>query len=110
VKRYFSAIRRMLEMLSIKGSEMAVLIGQVLLLAAFEGVGIGLLYPVLSYIEDPGKLTGANSAIWAILLRFADLIGVRISLITLLIMAFVPILLRQVVYFTNAWYVASASA
>jgi ABC-type multidrug transport system fused ATPase/permease subunit len=107
VKRYVSAIGRMLKMLSIKRSELAVLIGQVLLLAGFEGVGIGLLYPVLSYIEKPGEVSGANSAIWELLIKVAGSLHVPINLISLLIMAFVPILLRQFVYFANAWYVAT---
>lgn len=97
----------MLTMLSVKKSEMALLIAQVFLLALFEGIGIGLLYPVLSYIENPGDLSGANSAIWTALLSAAAMLGITISLTSLLIMAFVPILLRQVVYFVNAWYVAT---
>jgi len=58
ITRYVSAISRMFTMLSVKKSEVALLIGQVFLLALFEGIGIGLLYPVLSYIENPGDLSG----------------------------------------------------
>jgi len=97
----------MLRMLSIKKSELALLVGQVLLLALFEGVGIGLLYPVLSFIEKPGEVSGANSAIWNILLSVSTTLGIKLTLLSLLIMAFVPILARQFVYFLNAWYVAS---
>ncbi len=107
ITRYVSAISRMFTMLSVKKSEVALLIGQVFLLALFEGIGIGLLYPVLSYIENPGDLSGTNSAIWTALLGVAAKLGVTVSLTSLLIMAFIPILLRQVIYFFNAWYVAT---
>lgn len=100
------AFRDMKRMASLTRFEMVALISQVILYAAFEGIGIGLLSPVLTYIQDPTVLD-RPSDLWKVLLAVGAFLHVPINLTTLLLMAFIPIVLRQIVYFWNAWYLAT---
>jgi len=71
--------------------------------AALEGFGIGLLLPVLQYLESGGQ-TLPTGSVWPYLTAASDAIGIPITLGTLLALAFAPIALRQGVYYLNTWY------
>jgi len=100
------AFREMTRMASLTRFEMIALVGQVVIYAAFEGIGIALLLPVLGYIENP-HIIDNPSYVWKVLLSVGTFLHVPINLTTLLLMAFIPIILRQVVFFWNAWYLAT---
>ncbi len=100
------ALRDMSRKASLTKFEMGLLVGQVVLFAGFEGIGIGMLSPVLTFIQDP-NVVSSSSPVWKVLLAVGVFLHLPINLATLLIMAFVPIILRQVVFFWNAWYLAT---
>lgn len=102
-----NAIRRMLAIVDVRRSEIAGLLVLAAAFAAFEGVGISLLLPILQYAEggQTAIIEGAG-AIWVALRRFMEFAGLPVALPVLLLMAFVPILMRQVVFYFNAWYSA----
>ena len=95
----------MLSMLSLGKGEVGLLVMLAVLYALFEGVGVGLLAPVLQYIESGSSAAAeSGSAIWQVLYGVADVLGIEITLLSLLIMAFVPVLIRQLVYFAYSYY------
>ena len=100
-----NAVRRMLTTMPVTRGEIASLVGLAVLFALFEGVGISLLLPVLQFAESQtSAITDSGSPLWVALRWFVDTLGLPINLATLLIMAFVPILLRQAVFYVNNWW------
>lgn len=97
----------MFSAIDVRTGEVALLVALAALFAIFEGIGISLLLPILQYAEG-GQATIIESAgtVWVALQRLMDLFGLQVALPILLLMAFVPILLRQVVFYLNAWYSA----
>ena len=100
-----NAIRRMLDMLRVGVKEMLALAGLAGLYAFFEGVGIGLLLPVLQYIQDSGRISSGD-ATWNLLIKVAAWVHVPLNLATLLLLSFVPIVFRQITFYVNARYSA----
>jgi len=102
-----NAIRRMLAIVDVRASEIAGLVAFAAIFAVFEGVGISLLLPILQYAEggQTAIIEGAG-AIWDALRRLMEFAGLPVTLPVLLLMAFVPILMRQVIFYLNAWYSA----
>lgn len=100
-----NAIRRMFGMLRMRRSEIAILVAFAMAYAALEGFGIGMLLPVLQYAQDgPKVIAQAQGGLWGALIRASQSIGVPLNLFTLLALAFIPVLLRQVAFYLNAWY------
>ncbi len=106
-----NAIRRMLTIVDIKPAELVGLILFAVVFAIFEGVGLSLLLPILQYAEGgTTAITEGSGVIWTTIARFMDLFHLPVTLIVLLVLAFVPILLRQVVFYFNTWYSAVVSS
>lgn len=105
-----NAIRRMFTMVEVRRSEVAGLVGFAVLFALFEGIGLALLLPVLQY-ADGGQTAILDSSgfIWEAIHKFMEFFHLPVTLPVLLALAFVPILLRQVVFYFNAWYSAVVS-
>lgn len=102
-----NAVRRMLRTMPITRGEVASLVAFAVVFALFEGVGISLLLPVLQFAESQSSaITDSGSPLWVGIRWFVDAIGLPINLATLLAMAFVPILLRQAVFYLNNWWSA----
>jgi len=102
-----NAIRRMLTIVDVKTTEIVGLVAFAVIFALFEGIGISLLLPVLQYAEGGDTaIAGSSGAIWTALAHFMEFFGLPVTLLVLLTMAFIPILLRQVVFYFNAWYSA----
>lgn len=93
-------------MLAMRRREFVSIVMQTVLYALLEGFGISMLLPVLTYVEDPAAFSASTGGVWGILVALTDTLGISINLATLLVLAFIPILLRQVVYFANASYIA----
>lgn len=103
--KYIHITSRLFKMLGVRVREGALLISLLLLYAVFEGFGIGLLLPVLQYIESGGSAV-PRGGVWSTLAVISAAFGMRLNLGTLLAAAFVPILLRQGVYYVSNWYSA----
>ncbi len=82
------------------------MVGFTVLYGIFEGFGVSLLLPVLQYIESGAEALSSAGGVFGDLLAGAEKIGIPITLSSLLLLAFIPILLRQAVYFVNQWYSA----
>jgi len=100
----FSGVRRLLSMLSLRRREVALLVSLAVLYALLEGIGVGMLAPVLQYIEQGSQAPASESPVWQLIYTVTERWDVPITLLTLLIMAFIPVLLRQVVYFAYSYY------
>jgi len=103
--KYIRITRRIFGMLSLRMREGALMVFLLALYATLEGFGIGLLLPVLQYLESGGREIPSGS-VWPYLTAASDAVGIPINLATLLALAFLPILLRQSVYYVNTWYTA----
>jgi subfamily B ATP-binding cassette protein MsbA len=105
-----NAVRRMLGIVDVKAAEVLGLVAFATVFAVFEGVGISLLLPILQYAEGgQTAIIESSGFIWVLLARFMEALRLPVTLPVLLGMAFVPILLRQVVFYFNTWYSAVVS-
>jgi len=91
---------------SLKWSEIALAVVLAAIYALFEGFGVAMLTPVLSYIEDPASVSSAGGQFGWVLDGLQSL-GLPVTLGVLLAIAFIPVLIRQFVYFANVWYTAN---
>lgn len=82
----------------------ALLIGLAVTLAVLEGIGVGLLNPVLQYVQY-GSVE-STGLFGTLMLEAIEALGLPVSLLTLLVFAFIPVLLRQGVYLAYAWSTA----
>lgn len=106
-----NAIRRMLNIVDVRPSEIAGLILFALAFAAFEGIGISLLLPILQYAESgTTAIQDGSGIIWQGMAWVMRAFNLPVSLPALLVLAFTPILLRQVVFYFNTWYSAVVSS
>jgi len=106
-----NAVRRMLTIVDVRKSEIAGLVAFAVVFAVFEGIGISLLLPVLQYAEGgQTAIIESSGPIWTALASFMELFNLPVTLPVLLAMAFIPILMRQVVFYFNAWYSAVVSS
>jgi subfamily B ATP-binding cassette protein MsbA len=106
-----NAVRRMFGMLGMRKLEVALIIGLGVLYAGFEGIGLGLLIPVLQYVQGGStSVSSQGDMITTALLRVSTFLRLPLTLPVLLGMAFLPILLRQVTFFVNSWYASRAQA
>jgi len=105
-----NAIRRMLAIVDVRASEVGGLVGFAVLFAIFEGIGLALLLPILQY-ADGGQtaIFDSSGIVWQAIASFMDFFHLPVTLPVLLALAFIPILLRQVVVYFNAWYSAVVS-
>jgi ABC-type multidrug transport system fused ATPase/permease subunit len=102
-----TAMRRMFSFVDVHPSEIVVLIALAVLFAIFEGIGLALLLPILQY-ADGGQtaILESSGAIWRFIAWFMDTFHLPLTLPVLLLLAFIPILLRQAVFYVNTWYSA----
>jgi len=105
-----NAIRRMLAVVDVKRSEIGLLVALAVAFAVFEGIGLSLLLPILQY-ADGGQtaIVESSGVIWQSIAKFMDALHLPVTLPVLLLLAFIPILLRQAVFYVNAWYSAVVS-
>jgi ABC-type multidrug transport system fused ATPase/permease subunit len=89
----------------VSGKRVWALIALAVALAFLEGIGVGMLNPVLQYIEF-GAGAEAKGVFGRLLYDAVKALGLSVNLKTLLILAFIPVLLRQVVYLAYAWATA----
>ena len=100
------AIDEYLNSLYVRKFEAFIVIFFVCLYAVAEFGGIGMLAPILHYISEgpAASQSGDLSFIWKILINITDFLRIPLNLLTLLILAFIPILLRQLFYYLRQYY------
>lgn len=103
---YTRPVSDMLSMMSLRRAEVTAIIAQSVVFAFFEGFGISMLWPVLTYIDNPDVAGPRAWGIWRVVVNAMHFIRLPVNLATLLLMAFVPIIIRQFIYFWNARYTA----
>ncbi len=97
----------MFSYVDVRATEVVGLVGFAVAYALLEGIGLSLLLPILQFAESgPTAITEGSGAIWGGLARVIDALSLPVTLPVLLVMAFLPILLRQVVYYLSTWYSA----
>jgi ABC-type multidrug transport system fused ATPase/permease subunit len=96
---------QLFRMLSVSRRRIVLLIALAVSLALLEGIGVGFLNPVLQYVQY-GNTDNVSGIIGTLLLDIINALGLPETLFTLLVFAFIPVLLRQVVYLVYAWAAA----
>ena len=81
------------------------LVALAVLLAFLEGIGVGLLNPVLQYVQH-GSTANVSGVFSELMVYAIDVLGLSQTLFTLLVFAFLPVLLRQLVYLGYAYATA----
>ena len=72
-----------------------------ILLASLESAGLGLLLPILTFVENgPEAFSSAEGPI-AIVAMLVNWLGLPLNFATLIILALVPLLLRQIVMYVR---------
>lgn len=105
-----NAVIRLFRFVEVKKSEIAGLVSFAVVFAILEGLGLSLLLPILQYAESgQSAIENSGNAYWKTLSGILATVGLKPTLIVLLILAFIPILLRNVVFFTRAWYAVVVS-
>ena len=105
-----NAIRRMLSIVDVRASEIGGLVALAVLFAIFEGIGLALLLPILQYADgEQTAIFDSSGFVWQAIAKFMDAFNLPVTLPVLLVLAFIPILLRQAVFYVNAWYSAVVS-
>jgi subfamily B ATP-binding cassette protein MsbA len=92
-------------LLSVPRKRIFMLVTLAVTLAFLEGIGVGLLNPVLQYVQY-GNTDNVTGIFGTLLLDLIAALGLPEDLLTLLVFAFIPVLLRQVVYLAYAWAAA----
>lgn len=80
-----------------------------ILLAVLEGLGASLLFPILEYVEGGGIQNTQGGAL-KISVKILEFIGISPNIGGLIIVAMVPLILRQIVYLVNISLVSGLSA
>lgn len=102
-----NAIRRMFSIVDVRGAEIGGLVTLAAVFALFEGIGLTMLLPVLQYAEGgETAITQGAGPVWGAIDAFMSALELPRTLPVLLVLAFAPILLRQVVFYANTWYSA----
>lgn len=108
-----SAIVRLFRSVNVRTAEIVGLVSFSIVFTMFESVGISLLLPVLQYAESGGAstaVTESSGGYFAVVGKALSVVGIaEPSLVVLLVLAFVPILLRQFVFYYRSWYAAATS-
>jgi ABC-type multidrug transport system fused ATPase/permease subunit len=101
-----------LKALNLDRTRVAWVMAMSLCLAALEGVGIGLLVPLMEFLEKGSAAfsNGQPSRIWRVVLYVLNLFPIQPSLLALLALAFIPILARQGVRYLHQVSVAGIKA
>ena len=102
---WFRRGTRLFGMLSVSRKRIWLLVSLAVTLAVLEGIGVGLLNPVLQYVQY-GSTANVSGVFGTLLLSVIDALGLPEDLLTLLVFAFIPVLLRQVVFLAYAWATA----
>jgi len=108
--RNLQAALKNLRALGVGKCEAAWLAGTAVGYAVLEGVGVGLLVPMLQYVErgDAAFEQETPSGMWRVILEITSALGIRPTLFVLLTLVLVMIVARQVVRYFHQLAVVRA--
>lgn len=105
------AIKRLFSFVEIKRTEVLGLVSFAVAFAILEGAGISLLLPVLQYAESGSSaIEQSSGTVWRVLNAFLSIINIKPNLVVLLILAFLPTLFRNVIFYFKTWYSSIVSS
>lgn len=106
-----SAVRNLFNFVEVKKGEVVGLVSFAVVFTLLEGIGLTLILPILQYAEG-GQSALENSAgvYWQFFANILAWFDLEPTLVVLLFMAFIPIILRNVVFFLKTWYSAVISS
>ena len=106
-----NAVRRLFSFVEVRKAEVAGLVFFSVLIALFEGAGLSLILPILQYLEGgQSAIQDSGGFIWQTLAAVIAFAGLEPTLFTLIMLAFIPIVLRNVVFYFRTWYGAVVSS
>ena len=91
-------------MMSVPTRRLAMLVGLSIALALLQGIAVGMLSPILQYIEYHSVTP--NGVFGKMLFDVVHALGLPVTLLTLLVLAFIPVIFREVVFFVNNWAIS----
>jgi len=100
------SLKNYIEFLSITKFEAFLVVFLICLYAVAEIGGIGMLMPILQYVSKGSEVYQSSDLgfVWKLIIRVTDFLRIPINLITLLILGFIPILLRQLFFYLQSSY------
>ena len=91
-------------MMSVPTRRLAMLVGLSIALALLQGIAVGMLSPILQYIEY--RSVTPTGIFGKLLFDVVHALGLPVTLLTLLVLAFIPVIFREIVFFVNNWAIA----
>ena len=91
-------------MMSVPTRRLAMLVGLSIALALLQGIAVGMLSPILQYIEYHSVTP--NGIFGKLLIDTINALGLPVTLLTLLVLAFIPVIFREIVFFVNNWAIS----
>ena len=91
-------------MMSVPTRRLAMLVGLSIALALLQGIAVGMLSPILQYIEY--RSVTPNGIFGKLLFDVVNALGLPVTLLTLLVLAFIPVIFREIVFFVNNWAIS----
>ncbi len=116
VKTHLQSFQAMLSYLNVSGKQAFILVSLGIVYAGFEGVGVGMLLPLLQYLEQGSAVVegGGDSPIGRIAAFPRQNFGLSLGLPVLFLLILCPILMRQLfrlwyqIYGRKIWFEAMA--
>jgi len=106
-----AAVIRLFTFVEVKRSEVVGLVSFSVLFALFDGLGVSLMLPILQYAESgQSAIEDASGGVFRIISSILGLFNIKPTLIVLIILALLPNVLRNVIYYLRAWYNAVISS
>ncbi len=97
VKTHLQSFQTMLSYLNVSGKQVLILVSLGIVYAGFEGVGVGMLLPVLQYLEQGPAMfaESSGSRLAAVVDYLTNALDLSSGLPVLCLLAFIPFLARQ---------------
>ena len=110
-KTRYNAVKSLFAFVEVRKSEIAALVFFAVTMTLLEGVGLSLILPILQYAEaGQSAIQDSEGFFWQTFAEALALVNLEPTLIVLLLLAFVPIVLRNVMFYLRAWYGAIVSS
>jgi len=100
-----NAVKRLFKFVEVKKSEVVGLVSFSVVFALLDGIGLSMVLPILQYVES-GKsaIEDSGGFFWQTLSNVLATLNLEPTLFILLVLAFIPTLLRNIVLYFSTWY------
>jgi len=106
-----NAVRRLFSFVEVKRSEVIGLVSFAVAFALFDGLGISLMLPILQYAEaGQSAIQDSSGGFYQIIAGALSVFNIKPTLLVLIILALIPNILRNVIFYYRAWYNAVISS